>query len=301
MKKKLESPINLAAIDIGSNAARLVVKELSLDAEGSPILRKQLFLRFPLRLGIDVYSFGSVSEYKTKQMVQMLEAFRHLMKAYDVKEYRACATSALRDAENRRKVLRESERKSGLQIDLISGEEESALVYGNHENLSRMRGNCLFVDVGGGSTETSLVINGIKVAGASYKIGTIRLIEGAETKPEFERMETELSELTRGCEGMTIVGSGGNINKIYRILSKERKDDDWLTVEQLGKFYRKAIRMSIPERMEKFGIKADRADVVVPAASIFLSIAKIVSAKRILVPGLGLADGIIGELARHYV
>ncbi len=291
-------PKRLAAIDIGSNAARLLVKELKFDEEGEMDLSKLLFLRFPLRLGTDVYSFGSVSREKCNRMVEMLLAFRHLMNAYDVKTYRACATSALRDASNNRKILREAEKKSGIRIDLISGEEESSLIYDNRLNLSQMRGDSLFVDVGGGSTEISLVSRGEKKACASYPVGAIRLMEGAVDKREMKRMRTELSKIVKDSKCVTIIGSGGNINKIYKIVSRERKDDEILPVELLNKFYAKAVKMDVAERIRIFGLKADRADVIVPAAEIFLAVAKTVRAKKILVPSLGLADGIITDLVQ---
>lgn len=300
MKKNLQIPARLAAIDIGSNAARLLIKELSPDSEGEEELSKLLFLRFPLRLGTDVYSFGSVSKEKGERMVEMLLAFRHLMNAYGVDVYRACATSALRDAANRQSILKNAERKSGIRIELISGEEESSLIYDNRLNLSRLRGNNLFVDVGGGSTEVSLVVRGERTAYASYPIGAVRQMEGAVKKDDVKRMDAELSEWTRNAKNVTIIGSGGNINKIYRIVSRERKDDEILPVELLGKFYRKAVKMDVVERMRAFGIKADRADTIVPAAEIFLAVSKAVRAKKILVPSLGLADGIITELSLNF-
>ncbi len=298
MKRNLRLPARLAAIDIGSNAARLLVKELSPGDEGEMELSKLLFLRFPLRLGTDVYSFGSVSKEKGSRMVEMLLAFRHLMNAYGVDVYRACATSALRDAANRQIILRNAERKSGIRIELISGEEESSLIYDNRLNLSRLRGNYLFVDVGGGSTEVSLVVRGERTACASYPIGAVRKMEGAVDMGEVKRMKSELSEWTRNAKNVTIIGSGGNINKIYRIVSKERKDDEILPVELLAKFYRKAAKMNVAERIRAFGIKADRADTIVPAAEIFLSVSKAVRARKILVPSLGLADGIITDLSQ---
>lgn len=301
MKVNFRIPSRLAAIDIGSNAARLLIKELARDEDGEPKLSKLLFLRFPLRLGMDVYSIGKVSPEKSDRMVEMLLAFRHLMNAYDVCSYRACATSALRDASNRRSVLKNAEKRSGIKIDLISGDEESALIYDNRLNLSGLRGDSLFVDVGGGSTEVSLSRCGVKTASASYPVGAVRLMEGAVERDVLKRMKADLSAWTKNEKRLTIIGSGGNINKIYRIMSKERKDDEILPVELLEKFYAKAKNMDVPERMREFGIKADRADVIVFAAEIFLAVSKTVKAKRIFVPGLGLADGIIAELAGNFL
>lgn len=168
-------------------------------------------------------------------------------------------------------------------------------------NLSHLRDNYLFVDVGGGSTEFSFVVRGERIAYASYPIGAVREMEGAVKRDDVKRMNAELSEWTRNAKNVTIIGSGGNINKIYRIVSKERKDDEILPVELLGKFYRKAVKMDVAERIRAFGIKADRADTIVPAAEIFLGISKAVRAKKILVPSLGLADGIITELSQKFL
>lgn len=290
--------LNLAAIDIGSNAARLLIKSLSYENDGIRFA-KLLFLRVPLRLGMDVFSFGKISDEKKSHFIHTMQAFAHLMKAYNVEDYKACATSAMRDAKNNREVLDEAHKKSKVKIQLISGEEESRIIYENHLNLLQLKGNFLFVDVGGGSTETALMMNGFRISNASYNVGAIRLLKGIAEAEEIERMKCELREMTQECSDVTIIGSGGNIGKIYRIISKSRKDDDVIPVEALEKFYQKIRKMEIDERMRLYNLKSDRADVIEPAAKIFLTVAKCSGAKQIIVPDLGLTDGLISELGRN--
>ena len=294
-----EKTLNLAAIDIGSNAARLLIKSLSEEKNGIHF-SKLLFLRIPLRLGMDVFSSGKISDETKSHFVHTMQAFAHLMKAYNVQCYKACATSAMREAKNNREVLELARQKSKLKLELISGEEESRIIYENHLNLLQLKGHFLFVDVGGGSTEIALMMDGIKIANASYNVGAIRLLKENADGEELKKMEKELREITQECSNLTIIGSGGNIGKIYRIVSKSRKDDDVIPIETLEKFYQKIRKMEIEERMRLYDLKSDRADVIEPAAKIFLRIAKCSGAKQILVPNLGLTDGLISELGRQY-
>ncbi|HIU90148.1 MAG TPA: Ppx/GppA family phosphatase, partial [Candidatus Caccomonas pullistercoris] len=187
--------VNYAAIDIGSNAARLLIKKVETDGT-TPEFTKQLFLRVPLRLGFDVFRQGRVSDAKAKKMERLMKAYRQLMKIYDVDRYRACATSAMRDAANGPKLIESIFKDTGIQIEIIAGEEEAGIVYNNHvEQLEDRDGNYIYVDVGGGSTEINLLTNGELVCSRSYNIGTIRILNGGVDEAAWQRMRDELAEL----------------------------------------------------------------------------------------------------------
>ena len=287
--------VNYAAIDIGSNAARLLIKKVETDGT-TPEFTKQLFLRVPLRLGFDVFRDGRVSDTKAKRMERLMKAYRQLMKIYDVDRYRACATSAMRDAANGPKLIESIFKDTGIQIEIIAGEEEAGIVYNNHvEQLEDRDGNYIYVDVGGGSTEINLLTNGELVCSRSYNVGTIRILNGGVDETAWQRMRTELTELAAPYEDVHIIGSGGNINKLYRLTGKKEKKRV-LTIEELRGLYEVLNPLTPEQRMAEYKLKADRADVIVPAAEIFLTVAAAVRAKDIVVPVIGLCDGIIDTL-----
>lgn len=287
--------VNYAAIDIGSNAARLLIKKVETDGT-TPAFTKQLFLRVPLRLGFDVFRQGRVSDAKAKKMERLMKAYRQLMKIYDVDRYRACATSAMRDAANGPKLIESIFKDTGIQIEIIAGEEEAGIVYNNHvEQLEDRDGNYIYVDVGGGSTEINLLTNGELVCSRSYNVGTIRILNGGVDEAAWQRMRDELAELAAPYEDVHIIGSGGNINKLYRLTGKKEKKRV-LTIEELRGLYEVLNPLTPEQRMAEYKLKADRADVIVPAAEIFLTVAAAVRAKDIIVPVIGLCDGIIDTL-----
>ena len=287
--------VNYAAIDIGSNAARLLIKKVETDGT-TPEFTKQLFLRVPLRLGFDVFRQGRVSDVKAKKMERLMKAYRQLMKIYDVDRYRACATSAMRDAANGPKLIESIFKDTGIQIEIIAGEEEAGIVYNNHvEQLEDRDGNYIYVDVGGGSTEINLLTNGELVCSRSYNVGTIRILNGGVDEAAWQRMRDELAELAAPYGDVHIIGSGGNINKLYRLTGKKDKKRI-LTIEELRGLYDALSPLTPEERMAEYKLKADRADVIVPAAEIFLTVAAAVRAKDIIVPVIGLCDGIIDTL-----
>ncbi len=292
---------NVAAIDVGSNAVRLLVKRVEREADGQLHLSKLMFLRVPLRLGMDVFANGEISEVRAKEFVATMKAYRQLLKVYHVAACRACATSAMRDARNGADVLHRIARKAHLKIDIITGDEESRIIYDNHlswtrANLDPSADRCfLYVDVGGGSTEISFIKNGERQYSHSFNVGTIRLLKGKVTDRDMAAMKDEAARLAKGQGAVDIIGSGGNINKLYRLASKKNKLD-YLPVVTLAKWHQTLKPMTVEERMETFGLKPDRADVIVPAAEIFLLIADGLKAKRIIVPNMGLADGMINEM-----
>ncbi len=287
---------NYAAIDIGSNAVRLLIKEIK-EEQGNAHFSKVLMLRVPLRLGFDVFDIGKISEKKEKNMIRLMKAFRHLMKIYDVKHCRACATSAMRDAKNGMDIIKQIEKKTGVHIDIIDGQEEAKIIYNNHvEHMEDQKGNYMYVDVGGGSTEINLLSEGQLVCSRSYNIGTVRMLNNAVKDSEWERLKNDLAELAKSYPQTNIIGSGGNINKLYRLADKKNKKKMTMQVSVLQELHTRLKALSLEERMEQFGMKPDRADVIIPAGEIFLTIASIIGASYIHVPVIGLSDGIIDEL-----
>lgn len=287
-----------AAIDIGSNAVRLLIKKVKDDEEmPNKRLSKAMLLRVPLRLGFDVFSLGEVSAVKAVKLRRLMKAFRQLMKIYEVTDYRACATSAMRDAKNGKSVIKKILKDTGINIEVIDGQEEARMIYNNHvECLEDRMGNYIYVDVGGGSTEINLLTNGELVQSLSYNIGTVRMLSNAVKAESWERLKSDLAVLAEEFQPINIIGSGGNINKLYRLSEKKDKKNLRLPIPSLQALYDALKPLTPEQRMEEFGLKADRADVIVPAAEIFLTIAGIVKAEYVHVPVIGLADGIIDNL-----
>lgn len=289
--------VNYAAIDIGSNAVRLLIKSIDREAVQEKKIKKVMMLRVPLRLGFDVFSIGELSEKKADKLRRLMKAFRQLMKIYDVDDYRACATSAMRDARNGRTIIKKIEKDTGIRIEIIDGQEEARMIYNNHiECMEDRLGNYMYVDVGGGSTEINLLTNGELVWSVSYNIGTVRMLSNAVKEGTWQQMEEELMKVTEGVAAINIIGSGGNINKLFRLADKQDKKLQRLPVSSLQTVYDVLKPLTPEERVEAFSLKQDRADVIVPAAEIFLKIAEVVHAEYIYVPVIGLSDGIIDNL-----
>lgn len=289
--------VNYAAIDIGSNAVRLLIKSIDREAVQEKKIKKVMMLRVPLRLGFDVFSIGELSEKKADKLRRLMKAFRQLMKIYDVDDYRACATSAMRDARNGRTIIKKIEKDTGIRIEIIDGQEEARMIYNNHiECMEDRLGNYMYVDVGGGSTEINLLTNGELVWSVSYNIGTVRMLSNAVKEGTWQQMEEELMKVTEGVAAINIIGSGGNINKLFRLADKKDKKLQRLPVSSLQTVYDVLKPLTPEERVEAFSLKQDRADVIVPAAEIFLKIAEVVHAEYIYVPVIGLSDVIIDNL-----
>lgn len=289
--------VNYAAIDIGSNAVRLLIKSIDREAVQEKKIKKVMMLRVPLRLGFDVFSIGELSEKKADKLRRLMKVFRQLMKIYDVDDYRACATSAMRDARNGRTIIKKIEKDTGIRIEIIDGQEEARMIYNNHiECMEDRLGNYMYVDVGGGSTEINLLTNGELVWSVSYNIGTVRMLSNAVKEGTWQQMEEELMKVTEGVAAINIIGSGGNINKLFRLADKKDKKLQRLPVSSLQTVYDVLKPLTPEERVEAFSLKQDRADVIVPAAEIFLKIAEVVHAEYIYVPVIGLSDGIIDNL-----
>ncbi len=285
-----------AAIDIGTNAVRLLVKHIEDDGAGHPKFTKELLVRVPMRLGFDVFGSGCISDKKARKMVRLMKAYKQLMKVYDVADYRACATSAIRDASNGKELVRKIEKEAGIAIEIIDGQEEAKMVYNNHiEQLEDRNGNYMYVDVGGGSTEINMLSKGELVYSHSYNIGTIRMLNKAVADGEWECLKKDVGEIAGKYPGTNIIGSGGNINKYLKLIDSNSNTlgKNCISVVALKIVYNTLKDMSVEERMRRFNLKTDRADVIVPAGKIFTTIADLLKASYILVPVIGLADGII--------
>lgn len=288
--------VNYAAIDIGSNAVRLLIKCVN-EENSSELMSKIQLIRVPLRLGEDAFTTGVISAEKEKKLIRLMKAYKQLMKIYDVVDYRACATSAMRDAKNGKTIARQIAKKTGIRVDIIDGQEEAHIVYDNHiEQLFATGQNYLYVDVGGGSTEINLISNGELKNSHSYNIGTVRMLSGMVKEEEKEALRTDLIGLAAEYAPINIIGSGGNINKLFRLADKKDKKNALLPVESLREIYEALQAISPEERIKLYKLKPDRADVIVPAAEIFLEVATQAKATGIIVPTIGLSDGIIDSL-----
>lgn len=289
--------LNYAAIDIGSNAVRLLIKSIDSDADDKEKFKKMQLMRVPLRLGFDIFKNGALSDKKAEKLRRLMKAYRQIMKIYDVYDYRACATSAMRDASNGIDVIKKIYKETGLNIEIIDGKEEAHIVYSNHiECMADRTGAYIYVDVGGGSTEINFLMNGELQSSVSYNIGTVRLLTEKVKPTEWQRLEADLQAMMTSTDHINIIGSGGNINKIYRMTAVKDKELQRMPIYSVQAIYDHLRPLTIEQRMERFALKADRADVIIPAAEIFLRIAHIVHAAYIHVPVIGLADGIIDEL-----
>ena len=295
---------NFAAIDIGSNGARLLIKNVKEDTMGNVEFTKVLFLRIPLRLGKDVFTLGEISEDRERMMLCMIKSYKQLMKLYQVSTYRACATSAMRDARNGAKILKKIRKQTGIDIEILDGSEEAKILYNNSiESSESVNGNYAYVDVGGGSTEISLLSDGLLVGSCSYNSGTIRLLSGAVAPDVVERMRHDLEAYAAQYPSITIVGSGGNINKLSRLFheSSKKSKQNVLPVRNLQQIHDEMKPMTLNERIATYGLKTDRADVIIPAAEIFLTVAKALKCEEIHVPNISLADGIIDGLYKQAI
>jgi len=288
------SSIQFAAIDIGSNAVRLLIKSIE-PGDSTETFTKVLMVRVPLRLGQESFVTGKISTEKAKQLVRLMKAFKQLIKIYDITDYRACATAAMRDAKNAKELVKEISKETNIKIEIISGQEEAAIIYESHfaDSLNKDL-NYIYVDVGGGSTEISVITKGELIESKSYDIGTVRLLNNKVKSEEYERLNADLSELKVLYKFNDIIGSGGNIIKL-NTLAKVRKNNK-LSILKLEELNTKLKALTVDERRATFKLKPDRADVITLAADIYTEVAKSVGAGSIIVPTIGLSDGIIHML-----
>ena len=284
-----------AAIDIGSNAVRLLISNI-IEEKGKPVrFKKSSLVRVPIRLGADVFLNEKISKKNIGRMVDTMTAFNLLMKSHNVVKYKACATSAMREAENGKEVSKLILDKSEIKIDIIEGEEEAAIIATTDLNqYIKEDKTYLYIDVGGGSTEFTIFNQGKVVTSKSYKIGTVRLLNDMVKSATWQDLEIWIKQNVKEYSKIDIIGSGGNINKIFKLSGKAIGKP--LTYFHLSTFYNKLNSFSYEERITELDLNQDRADVIIPATRIYLSAMKWSGAKDIYVPKIGLADGIIKSL-----
>ena len=257
-----------------------------------------MYMRVPLRLGTDVFTLGKVSKARMLMMKHTLKAFKQIMKLNLVDDYRACATSAMRDADNGKRLMKHLAKSTGIKLEIIDGKEEALLLCNNLiENIGSPKGNFAYVDVGGGSTEISILHDGALMYSHSYNIGTLRMLGGMVTKASFDRLRDDMQRLAKDMPQIRMIGSGGNINKLYK-LSKNKLPERSVAMDEVKDIYNRLKALSVEERIEQFGLKADRADVIIPASEIFITIADALGCDRVQVPNICLADCITDGLYR---
>ena len=294
----MKDKIHYAGIDIGSNAVRLLIKCLN-DESSEELLSKVQLVRVPIRLGEDAFMKGRIGKKKSKKLISLMRAYKELMEIYDVSNYRACATSAMRDADNGLELVQAIEEEVGIKIEIISGREEAQLISQDLINGADIDSEAtfLYVDVGGGSTELNLVQHGELLQSHSFNIGTIRQLSGKVEQEEVRLFESYLAQIKESYGEVQVVGSGGNINKLLRLgAPAERAKVNFLKYANLQSVYDELVKYTSEERMIRFRLKPDRADVIIPAAEIFLLVGRIICCEKIIVPTKGLSDGIIESI-----
>jgi len=287
--------MRLAAIDIGSNAARLLISDVSIN-NGKAEFNKLNLVRIPLRLGFDVFEKKEISPEKIEMIMHTIKAYKHLIEAYEVHYVKAAATSAMRDAVNAREVIDKVQEETGIPIEVISGGSEASLIYENHiaENMDKDHAY-LYIDVGGGSTELTFFAHNKLIFSSSFNIGTIRLLKKQVTDAGWDNMKEYIKRETREyMDNIIAIGSGGNINKIFSL--SKRKEGKSLHIELLKDYYKEFSGFTLAERMRLYKLREDRADVIVPALQIYVNVMKWANAMDIYVPKIGLADGLIQHL-----
>jgi len=286
--------LNLAAIDIGSNAVRLLVSE-AVPYRETVDFTKLTLLRIPLRLGVDVFQNGFIGEEKASALKKSIQAFQLIMDIYGVERFRTCATSAMRDAQNGAELVKTIFQETGLQIDIITGKEEAAIIYDTHMMESEPEGETrLYVDVGGGSTELTMYSEGKRILQDSFNVGTLRLLNSQVPDKVWNDMKSAVKSSVKGVKNLSIIGSGGNINKLFSI--SKTKEGKSLSLTQMDTYYKSMSNLSVLERMHEYNLRQERAEVIVPALQIYTSILKWSDVNEIGVPRIGLADGLIREL-----
>lgn len=284
----------IAAIDIGSNAARLLINEVKIQ-NGKPEFIKLNLLRIPLRLGMDVFTLRKIGAEREQMVLDSMKIFSDLMKIYKVEHYRACATSAMRDAENGKEIIEKVKNHSDITIEIISGDEEATLVYENHvaEGLDKDFAY-LYVDVGGGSTELTFYENGKMVYERSFNIGTIRLLNDLVSEDNWKEMKEEIRKNINSKKPIVAIGSGGNINKAFSM--SKTKDGKPMSATYLKKVYKEINALTVDERMSKYNLRQDRADVLGHALRIYNNVMTWSEISRIFVPKISVADGLIHNI-----
>jgi exopolyphosphatase/guanosine-5'-triphosphate,3'-diphosphate pyrophosphatase len=283
--------LRYAAIDIGSNAVRLLIADISKQ-DGLYKYKKNTLIRVPLRLGDDAFLDHKISLKKAGDLIKTMLAFKNLMDVYHVSEYLACATSAMREAVNGAEIVKLIKEETQVDIEIIEGQREANIIYANHiEQELDQNKTYLYIDVGGGSTELSVFVNGVPEASKSFNIGTIRMLDNQDKEETWEEMKDWVKEYTKPYKNIAGIGTGGNINKLFRMA--DEKEGAPLSLQKLNSLYNKLTSYSLKERIHVLELNPDRADVIIPACEIYLTLMKWTGIKQIYVPKVGMADGII--------
>lgn len=281
-----------AAIDIGSNAMRLLVSNI-VEQEGKETqFNKSSLVRVPIRLGQDVFTVGEISDENIERMIDAMKAYKLLMKVHKVEHYKACATSAMREADNSREIVEIIQREADIEIDIIDGKKEASIIASSDlKEYIFTDKTYLYVDVGGGSTEFSLFSNGKIIASKSFKNGTVRMLNNMVNEIVWIEIEKWIKTNTAPFDEITLIGSGGNINKLFKMTGKQQ--DKPLTYLGLNSQFAMLNKMTYDERIAELGLNPDRADVIIPATKIYLNAMKWSGARHLYVPKIGLSDGIV--------
>ena len=284
-----------AAIDIGSNAMRLLITNIVEQPGLQPQFNKNALVRVPIRLGQDAFTVGEISQENIERMIDAMKAFKLLMKVHQVEKYAGCATSAMREAYNGQEVVDIIKKEADIKIEIIDGKKEAAIIAStDFDHLLKNDKNYLFVDVGGGSTEFSLFADGKIIASKSFKAGTVRLLNGVVNEIVWLEIEKWIKTNTENFDDIALIGSGGNINKIFKMSGKQL--DKPLSYIYLNSQYSFLNSLTYEQRIAELGLNPDRADVIIPALRVYLNAMKWSSATKIFVPKIGLADGIVKAL-----
>lgn len=290
----------LAAVDIGSNACRMLICDAHTYKDGTIDFTKLNLLRIPLRLGFDVFRFGKISAEKRQMIIDSMIAYKQLYKIYKVEDWVICATSAMRDASNSRDIILSVQEETGIHIDILSGAEEASVLYEAHiERQSEQDGVSMYIDVGGGSTELTLFQNNKLIKKQSFDIGTIRILTDNVHEEEWSALRTYAKDIQKNHSYLKVIGTGGNINKVFSL--SKTKEGKPLSIELIKDYYRELAATTLDERMHLYGLREDRADVIVPALQIYSSILKWVGVRDIYVPKIGLADGLVRNLYQKHL
>jgi exopolyphosphatase/guanosine-5'-triphosphate,3'-diphosphate pyrophosphatase len=283
--------LKFAAIDIGSNAVRLLFCNV-YEENGKTLFKKAELIRVPIRLGEDSFLNRKISKEKADKLVTAMKAFKNLIEVYDAVDYRACATSAMRDADNRYEIVERVKKEAGINIEVIDGKTEADIIYSNHieEHLDKSN-NYLYIDIGGGSTEITLFSKNKAMVSQSFNIGTIRMLHNQIDKEYWSYFKNWVNEITAGYKPLIAIGSGGNINKLFKMSG--RKPNKPLPTSKLKGMYEVLESYTYEERIRVLGLNPDRADVIIPASKILLTVLKKADIEKLLVPQIGLSDGIV--------
>jgi exopolyphosphatase / guanosine-5'-triphosphate,3'-diphosphate pyrophosphatase len=290
--------LKLAAIDIGSNAMRLLISRVLPDMGNGVQFKKVEFIRIPVRLGDDAFRHQMISPEKAELFMKAMQAYKLIMEIHDVKDFKACATSAMREAENGPELVKRVKDELGIDIEIVSGNLESGLILKSVLNYFPEDSDYLLIDVGGGSTEMTIIKNHMPILSKSFDLGTVRMMDGRSMKKAQKEVEEWVKENTRKLDKLVAVGTGGNINRLHRMAVND--DEKPMSIDKLEKLYEQIKEMTIKDRIYKLKMNPDRADVIEYAAKIYLNIMKWAKIDKIYCPQGGLKDGIISELWEKY-